>query len=98
MLANLSASAARYFFLRLRLSFASCCVSLAKNPEISANPLVTRASSVNFFFGFNIGDGRYYGRMEGYCGNMVAVTVDAAQRKWKWDRPCGHRIVFTMGF
>ena len=72
-------------------------MSLVKNPEISANLPVTRTSLVKFFFGFTIGDGSYYGRMVGYCGNTVAVTVDAAQRKRKWDRPCGHRIVFYDG-
>ena len=86
------------FFLWLRLYFASCCVSLIKNPEISAKPPVTRTSLVKLFFAFTIGDGSYYGRMKGYCGNAVAVTVDATQQKWKWDRTCGHRIVFTMGF
>ena len=86
------------FPLQLRLSFASCCVSLVNNPEISEKPPVTRASLVKFFFGFTIGDGSYYGRMKGYCGNTVAVAVDAAQRKCKQDRPCGNRIVFTIGF
>ena len=80
---NSSTSAARDFPLQLRLSFASCCVSLVNNPDISANPPVTRASLVKFFFGFIIGDGSYYGKMEGYFGNTVAVTVDADQRKQK---------------